>query len=54
MAKSPPERLAAALKANLKRRKQLPSSVPGPDLAKNPEESGENAPDPVHQPQPET
>ena len=42
MVKLPPERLAAALKANLKRRKQLAGSVSCPDPAKDPEEYKEN------------
>jgi len=45
MAKTPPERLAAALKANLKRRKQLPPSGPRPDPVKDPEKLKENPPD---------
>jgi hypothetical protein len=44
MAKTPPERLAAALKANLKRRKQSPPSDHGPDPAKDPEKLKENPP----------
>ena len=37
MAKTPPERLAAALKANLQRRKQAAISITDPAPAKDPE-----------------
>jgi hypothetical protein len=42
MAKTPPEKLAAALRANLKRRKQQPPPSPATDLSKDPEKIGEN------------
>jgi hypothetical protein len=42
MAKTPPERLAAALKANLKRRKPVPPSTPGHEPVKDPEKPKEN------------
>jgi len=44
MAKLPPERLAAALKANLKRRKETGSPPSIPEPAKDPEKSKENPP----------
>jgi hypothetical protein len=44
MAKTPPEKLAAALRANLKRRKPQCSSVQVPDPAKDPEKFKGNSP----------
>jgi len=52
MAKTPPERLAAALKANLKRRKETTPLRPGPELAKDPEKSKENPPPTLAKSQP--
>ena len=44
MAKLPPERLAKALRANLKRRKQPAPAGDGPGSAKDPEKLKENPP----------
>jgi hypothetical protein len=42
MVKRPPEKLAQALRANLKRRKQNPAGSPAPDLPKDHENTKEN------------
>jgi hypothetical protein len=44
MAKTPPEKLAAALRANLKRRKHAPPSQTTENGAKDPENIMEKAP----------
>ena len=51
MAKLPPERLAAALRANLKRRKQQPSAGAPPETGKDPEKPKEKPSSAVPQPQ---
>jgi hypothetical protein len=52
MAKTPPEKLAAALRANLKRRKQQSRRQPSADGPKDPENIMENpVPEPVRPPQ---
>ena len=50
MVKLPPERLAAALKANLKRRKLGTGAEPVSDAAKDPEKDKENPPPTVSDP----
>ena len=45
MAKTPPEKLAAALRANLQRRKEPAAVTTTPDPAKDPENLKENPPD---------
>lgn len=44
MAKSPPEKLAAALRANLLRRKQAPAAKTGPAAPEAPRESRKKPP----------
>jgi hypothetical protein len=52
MAKTPPEKLAAALRANLKRRKQQAPRQPSVDNPKDPEKLMEKpVPEPAHPPQ---
>jgi hypothetical protein len=47
MPKTPPEKLAAALRANLKRRKQMIPPAPPPDPSKDPEKTKEKAQNPA-------
>jgi hypothetical protein len=50
MVKSPPEKLAAALRANLKRRKQHAAPAPDPKSGKAPENIMENGGDAAARP----
>ena len=50
MTKTPPEKLAAALRANLKRRKQMAPPAQLPDPSKDPEKTKEKAQNPAAHP----